>query len=57
MYGCSKDCLILIPFELSQISCFTFSLKCFSFGSDNCIDVGINPHFSSPTHQGQVQSY
>ena len=26
--GCSKDCLILIPFRLPQISCFTLSLKC-----------------------------
>ena len=25
MYGCSKDCLILIPFRLPQISCFTLS--------------------------------
>ena len=33
MYGCSKDCLILIPFMLSQISCFPLSLKCFSSGS------------------------
>ena len=38
MYGCGKDCLILIPFRLPQISCFTLSLKCFS--SDNCSDVG-----------------
>jgi hypothetical protein len=30
MYGCSKDCLILIPFRLPLISCFTLSLKCFS---------------------------
>ena len=36
MYGCSKDCLILIPFRLPQISCFTLSLKCFSSDSDNC---------------------
>ena len=40
-YGCSKDCLILIPFRLPQISCFTLSLKCFSSDSDNCPDVGI----------------
>ena len=26
MYGCSKDYLILIPFRLPQISCFTPSL-------------------------------
>ena len=28
--------LILIPFRLPQISCFTFSLKCFSSDSDSC---------------------
>ena len=39
MYGCSKDCLILLPFRLPQISCFTLSLKCFSSDSD----VGIRP--------------
>ena len=27
MYGCGKDCLILIPFRLPQISYFTLSLK------------------------------
>ena len=43
MYGCSKDCLILIPFRLPQVSCFTLSLKCFSYDSDNCPDVGIRP--------------
>ena len=26
MYGCGKDCLILIPFRLPQISCFPLSL-------------------------------
>ena len=57
MYGCSKGCLILIPFRLPQISCFTLSLKCFSFDSDNCPDVGMDPCFSSATHWGQVQSY
>ena len=36
MYGCSKDCLTLIPFRLPQISCSTLSLKCFSSDSDNC---------------------
>ena len=40
MYGGDKDFLILIPFRLSQISCFTPSLKCFSFDSDSCPDVG-----------------
>ena len=39
MYGCNKDCLILIPFRLPQISCFTISLKCFSSDSDNCPSV------------------
>ena len=48
MYGCGKDCLILIPFRLSQISCFTLSLKCFSSDSDNCPDVGIGPLLQFP---------
>ena len=52
MYDCSKDYLILIPFRLPQIGCFTLSLKCFSSDSDNCPDVGIGilpqfPHFQS----------
>ena len=41
MYGCSKDCLILIPFSLAQISDSTLSLKCFSSDLENCPDVGI----------------
>ena len=47
----SKDGLILITFRLSQISCFTFSLKCFSYDPDSCPDVGIGPllHFPHPT--------
>ena len=57
LYGCSKDCLILIPFRLSQISCFTLRLKCFSSDSDNCHHVGTDPCFSSPSSQVQVQSY
>ena len=32
--------LILTPFRLPQISCFTLSLKCFSSDSDNCPAVG-----------------
>ena len=48
MYGCSKDCLILIPFRLSQVSCFTLSLKCFSSDSDNCPVVGIRPLLQFP---------
>ena len=39
-HGCGKDCLILIPFRLPQISCFTLSLKCFSSDSDNCPRCG-----------------
>ena len=38
MYGCSKDCLILIPFRLPQMSCFTLNLKCFS--SDSVAPMG-----------------
>ena len=41
LYGCNKDCLILIPFRLPHISCFTLSLKCFSSDSDSCPDVGM----------------
>ena len=48
MYGCSKDCLILIPFRLPQINCFTLSLKCFSSDSDRCPDVGIVPWLQFP---------
>ena len=48
MYGCDKDCLILIPFRLSQISCFILSLKCLSSDSDNCPSVGIGPLLQFP---------
>ena len=48
MYDCSKDCLILIPFRLPQMSCFTHSLKCFSSDSDNCPDVGMGPQLQFP---------
>ena len=56
MYGCGKDCLILIPFRLPQISCFTLSLKCFSSDSDNCPDVGIRPllQFPHPPRAGPI---
>ena len=56
MYGCSKDCLILIPFRLPRISCFTLSLKCFSSDSDNCPAVGIGPLLQSlhPLRVGPV---
>ena len=48
VYGCGKDCLILIPFRLLQISCFTLSLKCFSSDSDNCPSVGIGALLQFP---------
>ena len=56
VYGCNKDCLILIPFMPPQISCFTLSLKCFSSDSDNCPDVGIGPllQFPHPQRAGPV---
>ena len=51
--GSSKDCLILIPFRLPQISCFPLSLTCFSSDSDNCPMWGLDPCFSSPTPEGR----
>ena len=56
MYDYSKDCLTLIPFRLTHISCLTLSLKCFSSDSDNCPDVGIGPllHFLHPLRAGPV---
>ena len=56
MYGCGKDCLILIPFRLPQSSCLTLSLKCFSSDSDNCPNVGIGPlpQFRHPPRAGPV---
>ena len=56
MYGCGKDCLILIPFRLPQISCFPLSFKCFSSDSDSCSAVGIGPllQFSHPLRAGPV---
>ena len=47
MYGCGRDCLILIPFRLPQISYFTD----FSSDSDNCPDVGIGPLLQFPHQQ------
>jgi len=35
VYDCGKDCLILIPFRLPQINCFTLSLKYFSSDPDS----------------------
>ena len=43
-----KDCLILIPFRVREISCFTLSLKCSSSDSDNCPNVGIGLLFQFP---------
>ena len=51
------DCLILIPFRLPQISCFTLSLKCFTSDSDNCPNVGIRPRLQFPHLPREVQSY
>ena len=44
----SKGCLILIPFRLPQLSCFSLSLKCFSPDSDNCLNVVMGPLFQFP---------
>ena len=54
--GCSKNCLIPIPFRLPQTSCFTLSLKCFSSDSDNCPNMEIGPllQFSHPPRAGPV---
>ena len=56
MYGCSKACLILIPFRLPHISCFPLSLQCLSSDSDSCRDVGIGPllQFPHPPRAGPV---
>ena len=56
MYDCDKDCLILIPFRLPQISCFTPNLKCFSSDSNNCPYLGIRLLLQFPTCRGLVQS-
>ena len=52
MYGCSKDCLILIAFKLPLVSCFC--LKCFSSNSDNCPDVRIRPLFQFQPRAGPI---
>ena len=56
MYDCGKEYLILIPFRLPQISCFTLSLKCFSSDSDNCPAVGIRLllQFPHPLRAGPI---
>ena len=48
MYGCGKDCLIIILLRLPQISCFTLRLEYFSSDSENYPDVGIGPLLRSP---------
>ena len=56
MCGSGKDCLILIPFRLPQISFFTLNLKCFSCDSDSCPDMRIVPLLPFPymTRAGPV---
>ena len=56
--GCGNNCLILIPFRLPQISCFTLSLNCFSSGSDSRPSVGIRAllQFPNQWRPGPVQS-
>ena len=44
----ARTVLILIPFRLPQISCFTLSLKHFSSDSDKCPNVGLGPLFQFP---------
>ena len=46
--GLRQGLSVLIPLRLSQLSCFTLSLKCFSSDSDNCPDVGIGPLLQFP---------
>ena len=48
MYGCIKGCLILTPFRLPQLSCFSLNLKCFSSDSDNCPNMVMGPLFQFP---------
>ena len=48
MYGCSKDCLILIPFRLPQMSCFNLTLKYFSSDLDNCPNMRIESLLQFP---------
>ena len=48
MQSCGQDYLILIPFRLPQICCFTLSLKCFSSDSDNYPNVVTGPLLQFP---------
>ena len=56
MNSCWKDCLILIPFRLPRVSCFTLSLKYFSFDSNNCpaVVIGLLLQFPHPVRAGPV---
>ena len=47
-HGCNRDCVSLIPIRLSQISCFTLSLKCFLSVPNLCPCVGIRPLLQFP---------
>ena len=47
-YDSGKGCVILIPFRLPRISCFTLSLKCLSSDSDSCPFVGTGPLLQFP---------
>ena len=49
MLGCSKDCLILIPFRLPQISCFTLVLNVSPLNQTVVPMWGLDPCFSSPS--------
>ena len=49
----TKDCLILIPFRLPQISCFTLSLKCFSSDSELARCGAQTPASVPPPAQGR----
>ena len=68
MYGCNKDCLILISFILipfsipfhshfhSRSGVSLSSLKCFSSDADSCPEAGIGPllQFPLPPRAGPV---
>ena len=56
MYGCGKDCLILIPFRLPQISYHLLSALKVSPDSDNRPSVGIGSllQFPHPPRAGPV---
>ena len=55
-YAWLQQGLILIPFRLPQVSCFTLSLNYFSSGSDNCpaVVIGLLLQFPNPLRAGPV---